>query len=73
MRAAVEDPVPPGTHGDMMPACRIIFVNERRIKRNASLYTALGLHMKDRKEEMVLDRQKREMLDGFSGGKRNYG
>jgi hypothetical protein len=56
MRAAVEDPIPPATHGDMMPACRIIFVNERRMKRNACLYAALGLHMKDRKEKSVLDR-----------------
>jgi hypothetical protein len=49
LRAAVEDPVPPGTHGDMMPACRIIFVNKRRIKSHACLYTTVGLYMKHRK------------------------
>jgi hypothetical protein len=46
LRAAVEDPVPPGTQGNMVPACCIIFVNKRRIKSNACLYTAIGLHMK---------------------------
>jgi hypothetical protein len=53
--ATVKNPVPPGTSGDMMPACRIILVNKRRTKRNAFLNTALGLHMNDRTEESVLD------------------
>jgi hypothetical protein len=57
LRAAVEDPVPPGTHGDMVPACRIIFVNKRRIKSNTCLYTTVGLHVKYRIEERVLVRQ----------------
>jgi hypothetical protein len=62
LRAAVEDPVPPSTHGDMMPTCRIIFVNKRRIKGSASLYTAIGLYnMKYRKKQWcVLDHRKVE-------------
>jgi hypothetical protein len=50
MTATVQDPVSPGTNGDLMPTCRIIFVDIRRIKEQACLYTALGLQMGDRRE-----------------------
>jgi hypothetical protein len=70
LHAAIKDPIPPATYGDMMPACRIIFMDKCRIKRNACLDTTLGLHTKDRKEESLLDRQKREMLRWILRGKR---
>jgi hypothetical protein len=41
----------PQVPGDMMPACRIIFVNKRRIKQCLP-HTTIGLHERQRKKRV---------------------